>query len=242
MRAKRLFTVFLTVFLSFSMMGCETVRNVQDEDKTDESVTKNQNMDNPDISVSVSQSVTYEGEEVYIKDGQEVGLNAEIEQDGCIWMVSFIEITKELGNRSQTDFNYWGESIDALGNLTENQSYLFVTVSCRNSSGSVKEVLLNSNGFVAVDKAGQLFETGSEARYISKKQDGNGSLEKVFHYILEDGEETGLIEIGYIIEDSVVNDYNNLYYCVGMQGSQLGNPENRYIKVDTVPRQTHEKS
>lgn len=230
MKAKKLFSLFLAAVLSFSVMGCESAGNVQDKDKADVSVLENQDMSKANISNS--QSVTYEGKEVYRKDGQEASLNEEIEQDGCIWLVSSIEITKELGNRPQADFNYWGEAIDDAGNLTGKQSYVFVTVSCQNSSGSAREVLLNSNGFVGEDEKGQLFETGSEARYISKKQSGNEDMEKVFHYNLDDGEETGWMELGYIIEDGFADNYENLYYCVGTQGSLLGNPDNRYIKVD----------
>lgn len=230
MRTKKLISLLLAVSLSFSVMGCGNARDVQGEEKTNG--TANQEIDTSGTDVSSSGAVTYEDEAVYVKDGQEAGLHEEITQDGCVWTVSSMELTKTLGDRSQADINYWGEAMDDLGNLTGEQSYLFVTVSCRNSSGSTKEVLLNSNGLVALDEAGQLTETGSEARYISKKQDGNSSPEKAFHYILEDGEETGWIEIGYILEDSVFDKESKLYYCVGTQGSQLENPENRYIEVD----------
>ncbi len=224
MKVKQLGSFFLAVVLSFSAMGCERAGSVPRKEKT-----------------SGSQPMTYEGEEVYTKDGQEVGLNEEINRDGCIWSVSSLEITKELGDRPQADFNYWGEEMDDAGNLTGSQSYVFVTVSCRNSSGSAREVLLNSNGLVAADERGQLLETGSEARYISKRQSGKEGAENAFHYRLEDGGETGWIELGYIIEDCFADDYEKLYYCVGTQGSLLGNPENRYIKVERDEKSTLEK-
>lgn len=230
MRTKKLISLLLTVSLSFSVMGCRNAGDAQGEEKTN--VTANQEIDTSGTDESSGGAVTYDDEAVYMKDGQEAGLHEEITQDGCVWTVSSMELTKTLGDRSQADINYWGEAMDDLGSLTGEQSYLFVTVSCRNSSGSTKEVLLNSNGLVALDEAGQLTETGSEARYISKKQDGNSSPEKTFHYILEDGEETGWIEIGYILEDSVFDKDSKLYYCVGTQGSQLENPGNRYIEVD----------
>ncbi len=74
--------------------------------------------------------------------------------------------------------------------------------------------------------------SGGEARYISKKQDGNEDPVKAFHYLLEPGEETGMVEIGYIVEDSILNDSADLYYCIGQRGSEMGNPENRYIEVE----------
>ena len=230
MRTKKLISLLLAISLSFSAMGCGNVGDAQGEEKTN--VTANQEIDTSDTDKSSGGAVTYDDEAFYMKDGQEAGLHEEITQDGCVWTVSSIELTKTLGDRSQADIDYWGETIDDQGNLTGAQSYLFVTVSCRNASGSTKEVLLNSNGFVALDEAGQLLETASEARYISKKQDGNSSPVKAFHYVLKDGEETGWIEIGYIIEDKVFNDGNKLYYCVGERGSELGNPENRYIEVE----------
>ena len=232
MRTKKLVSLLLAVSLSFAVMGCGNTGDVQEEEKTNTNRTADQDMDMSGTDASSGGAVTYEGEAFYMKDGQVAGLQEEIIWDGCIWTVSSMELTKELGNRSQADVNYWGEAVDELGNLTGDESYLFVTVSCKNSSGSVQEVLLNSNGFVTVDEAGQLTEVGGEARYISKKQDGNNSPAKAFHYILEDGEETGWIEIGYILEDSDFDDGNKLYYCVGRQGSALGNPENRYVEVD----------
>lgn len=229
MQSKKLGTLLLAAALSFSVAGCG---NLQKENTTEEEVTQNQSIEISDTDVSDSQPVTDEGEEVYRMDGQEAALYEELQWEGITWVVSSMEITKELGNRPKDDFHYWGESMDDAGNLTGDKSYLFITVSCKNSSGSQQEVLLNTNGFVVMDEAGELFETGSEARYISKKQDGNDSPDKIFHYLLEDGEETGLIEIGYIIADNFVSGYDSLYYCVGIQGSQLGNPDNRYIKVD----------
>ena len=50
--------------------------------------------------------------------------------------------------------------------------------------------------------------------------------------LLEPGEETGMVEIGYIVEDSILNDSADLYYCIGQRGSEMGNPENRYIEVE----------
>ena len=46
--------------------------------------------------------------------------------------------------------------MDADGTLTGAESYLFVTVSCKNSGDQTQEVLLNSNGFVTIDETGQL--------------------------------------------------------------------------------------
>lgn len=232
MQSKKLVSLLLAAALSFSAMGCGSTGNLQEENKTEEDAAQEQSIDTSGTDVSDSQPVTDEGEEVYRMNGQEAELQEALEWDGVTWVVSSMEITKELGNRPQDAFHFWGESLDDAGNLTGDESYLFITVSCKNSSGSQQEVLLNSNGFVVMDEAGRLFETGSEARYISKKQEGNDSLDKIFHYVLKDGEETGLIEIGYIIEDSFVSGYDSLYYCVGIQGSQLGNPDNRYIKVD----------
>lgn len=232
MQSKKLVSLLLATALSFSAMGCGSTGNLQEENKTEEDAAQEQSIDTSGTDVSDSQPVTDEGEEVFRMNGQEAELQEALEWDGVTWVVSSMEITKELGNRLQDAFHFWGESLDDAGNLTEDESYLFITVTCKNFSGSQQEVLLNSNGFVVMDEAGRLFETGSEARYISKKQDGNDSPDKIFHYVLKDGEETGLIELGYIIEDSFVSGYDSLYYCVGIQGSQLGNPDNRYIKVD----------
>lgn len=232
MRAGKLGMWFLVGILSLPAMGCEKTGNGQKEDKAGMETRGDAKTGTWDTEGSGGEAAADKGDAISMKDGQEAGLGEEIPQDGCIWTVSSMELTKSLGRRSKDDINYWGEETDDPGNLIGAQSYLFVTVSCKNSSGSTKEVLLNSNSLVAMDGTGQLLETGSEARYISKKQDGNGSSEKAFHYVLEDGEETGLIEIGYILEDSAFDSGNKLYYCVGTQGSQLGNPENRYIEVE----------
>lgn len=40
-----------------------------------------------------------------------------------------------------------------------------------------------------------------------------------------------MVEIGYMIDDSDINDSADLYYCIGLQGSQLENPDNRYIEI-----------
>ena len=43
---------------------------------------------------------------------------------------------------------------------------------------------------------------------------------------------TGDGQIGYIVEGSIPNDSADLYYCIGQRGSEMGNPENRYIEVE----------
>lgn len=40
-----------------------------------------------------------------------------------------------------------------------------------------------------------------------------------------------MVEMGHIMDDSVLNASEDLYYCIGRQGSQQGNPEKRYIEV-----------
>lgn len=40
-----------------------------------------------------------------------------------------------------------------------------------------------------------------------------------------------MVEIGYIIDDSVLNASDALYYGIGQRGSRLENPGNRYMEV-----------
>lgn len=35
-----------------------------------------------------------------------------------------------------------------------------------------------------------------------------------------------------LMEHSILNDSADLYYCIGQRGSEMGNPENRYIEVE----------
>ena len=243
---KKLILLFMTVLFCSSMTGCAGSRDNQNNNVrteiSDSQDTGNKTVDKatdqPDLPQSTGadnethgQPENYENNVFYLKDGQKAELNEQIEMDGYIWTISSIEVTKERGNRQEADFNYWGEEMDADGTLTGGKSYLFVMVSCKNNGDAAQEVLLNSNGFVIIDEKGQLSESSTEARYISKKQEGNENPVKAFHYLLNPGEETGMVEIGYIIEDSIINDSADLYYCIGLQGSQLGNSKNRYIEV-----------
>lgn len=245
MSMKKWIALFMAAFFCISMVGCAETGNGQNKNDAGTETGGGQDTEGvtadvvPDQQDSVQsdndgagQPEEYENDTWYVKDGQITGLNEQIEKDGCIWIVSSFEVTKERGSRQESDFNYWGEEMDADGTLTGAESYLFVTVSCKNSGDQTQEVLLNSNGFVTIDETGQLSESGGEARYISKKQDGNEDPVKAFHYLLEPGEETGMVEIGYIVEDSILNDSADLYYCIGQRGSEMGNPENRYIEVE----------
>ena len=242
---KKWIVLFMAVFFCISMVGCAETGDGQNKNDAGTETGGGQDTEGmtadvvPDQHDSVQsdndgagQPEDYGSDTWYVKDGQITGLNEQIEKDGCIWTVSSIEVTKERGDRQEADFNYWDEEMDADGTLTGAESYLFVTVSCKNSGDQIQEVLLNSNGFVTIDETGQLSESGGEARYISKKQDGNEDPVKAFHYLLEPGEETGMVEIGYIVEDSILNDSADLYYCIGQWGSEMGNPENRYIEVE----------
>lgn len=252
MSMKKWIALFMAAFLCISMVGCAGTADGQNKNDAGTETGGGQDAENMTTDVvpdqqdarqsdkasgenraydGAGQPEEYENDTWYVKDGQITGLNEQIEKDGCVWTVSSFEVTKERGSRQESDFNYWGEEMDADGTLTGAESYLFVTVSCKNSGDQTQEVLLNSNGFVTIDETGQLSESGGEARYISKKQDGNEDPVKAFHYLLEPGEETGMVEIGYIVEDSILNDSVDLYYCIGQRGSEMGNPENRYIEV-----------
>lgn len=245
MSMKKWIALFMAAFLCISMVGCAGTADGQNKNDAGTETGGGQDTEGmttdvvPDQQDSVQsgndgagQPEEYENDTWYVKDGQITGLNEQIEKDGYIWTISSIEVTKKRGDRQGSDFNYWGEEMDADGTLTGAKSYLFVTVSCKNSGDQTQEVLPNSNGFVTIDEIGQLSESGGEARYVSKKQDGNEDPVKAFHYLLELGEETGMVEIGYIVEDRILNDSADLYYCIGQRESEMGNPENRYIEVE----------
>lgn len=245
MSMKKWIVLFMAVFFCISMVGCAGTADGQNKNDAGTETGGGQDMEGMTADVVPNQQDSvqsdndragqpedYRSDTWYVKDGQKAGLNEQIEKDGCIWTISSIEVTKKRGDRLGSDFNYWDEEMDADGTLTGAESYLFVTVSCKNSGDQTQEVLLNSNGFVTIDETGQLSESGGEARYISKKQDGNEDPVKAFHYLLEPGAETGMVEVGYIVEDSILSDSADLYYCIGQRGSEIGNPENRYIEVE----------
>lgn len=238
MRANKvIFTCFTAAMLSLALAGCGS-QGGREADGPDVGETAAAGPDtdalqSPHDQDTGAASPQSETDTFYLKEGQEASLGEEVEFGDFALVVSDMKITKELGGRPREKFNYWGEEMDGNGNLTGDESYLFVTVSCKNPGDAAREISLNSYQFVTIDESGQICEAAAEARYISMVQEGNSNPAEMFHYRLAPGGETGQVEIGYIIEDSCMEAYAGLYYCIGYQGSALANPENRYIKVDT---------
>lgn len=232
---KIIFTFFAAAILSLPTAGCGSRADMPVMDNSDvKLMTASSSETETDTDADDAGSPeTYQTDVFYVKEGQEAGLEEEVEYGGCAWVVSDVTITKEIGDRPQADFIYWGEEKDDSGNLTGNKNYIFVTISCKNLGDDTREGYLNSFRFVTIDESGQICGADDEARYINTAQKENGDPAKMFRYLLEPGKETGQIEIGYIIEDSYIDGSVNLYYCIGAQGSMLDSPDNRYIKVDT---------
>ena len=163
MSMKKWIVLFMAAIFCISMVGCAGTADGQNKNDAGTETGGGQNTEDmtadvvPDQQDSVQsgndgagQPEEYENDTWYVKDGQITGLNEQIEKDGCIWTISSIEVTKKRGDRQESDFNYWDEEMDADGTLTGAESYLFVTVSCKNSGDQTQEVLLNSNGFVTI--------------------------------------------------------------------------------------------
>lgn len=131
-----------------------------------------------------------------------------------------VHSSKSLPNGISKDkikyFNSIGETIDEQGNLTSGHTYIFIEIDITNLSNAPKEVNLSGLG-----KLRQLDESYApispmimEARYVSNA-DKSVEDKDYFNTILQANEDKSFT-IGYIVDDSIINE-NNLYYVLDNQ-------------------------
>lgn len=172
---------------------------------------------------------------VYLQDQNMLGRSDTALVNGISHTVLDLECTQAFGSRKLENLSDW-IAVDANGNLTTEESYLFMTIQFTNTTDQRVEIYRNQGGIYAISPEKEILEYSSAAIYYDEPWN-RGEEGEVFHWVLEPGESI-TSEIGWLLPawEQVKNDFGadrswSLYYGV-MVGSGREYPDNRYIDLE----------
>ena len=201
---------------------------VKDEDSKTES----------DTGVVDQTPATYVQDAEYVNKDDIVSVDDTIEINGITYKIEKYEHTTEFGNRNKdTVLDYlkdlYGEAIDDNYNLSNGNSYIFITLTIVYKDGDDKQIEGNRNVGVlyAIKDDMERIQENSDCVYIDNYWLG-GDESDVYHYVLGKGE--GITsELGYIIQDEgMPEDTNCIYYCIEGKDSKTNDTVKKYFKLE----------
>ena len=127
----------------------------------------------------------------------------------------------------------YGEAIDDNYNLSNGNSYIFITLTIVYKDGDDKQIEGNRNVGVlyAIKDDMERIQENSDCVYIDNYWLG-GDESDVYHYVLGKGE--GITsELGYIIQDEgMPEDTKCIYYCIEGKDSKTNDTVKKYFKLE----------
>ena len=201
---------------------------VKDEDSKTES----------DTGVVDQTPATYVQDAEYVNKDDIVSVDDTIEINGITYKIEKYEHTTEFGNRNKdTVLDYlkdlYGEAIDDNYNLSNGNSYIFITLTIVYKDGDDKQIEGNRNVGVlyAIKDDMERIQENSDCVYIDNYWLG-GDESDVYHYVLGKGE--GITsELGYIIQDEgMPEDTKCIYYCIEGKDSKTNDTVKKYFKLE----------
>lgn len=190
--------------------------------------------DQTSVTLQDSSDVTY-ADTVYLQDQNILERSDTALANGISHAVLDMECTQAFGSRKLENLSDW-IAVDANGNLTTEESYLFMTIQFTNTTDRPVEIYRNQGGIYAISSEKEILEYSSAAVYYDEPWN-KGEEGEVFHWVLEPGESI-TSEIGWLLPawEEVKSDFGtdrswSLYYGV-MVDSSREYPENLYINLE----------
>lgn len=190
-----------------------------------------------DTGVVDQATVTYVDAE-YVNKDDIVSVDDTIEINGITYKIEKYEHTTEFGNRNKdtvADYlkDLYGEAIDDNYNLSNGNSYIFITLTIGYKDGDDKQIEGNRNVGVlyAIKDDMERIQQNSDSVYIDSYWLG-GDESDVYHYVLGKGE-CITSELGYIIQDEgIPEDSKYIYYCIEGIDSKTNDKVQKYFKLE----------
>ncbi len=146
--------------------------------------------------------------------------------EGLTFTFHEVEVTKKIGAHQKSKMLIWNESTDEAGNLTSDDTYVFIRITIKNESDSVREELVNGVKLrPLVD--GEFTLGGIEMRYFEQGLDPDAR--EFFYYTFQPHEEA-TFDLGYIVEDEALEQYE-FCFVINMRGV---NPPDETCKIIPV--------
>ena len=127
----------------------------------------------------------------------------------------------------------YGEAIDDNYNLSNGNSYIFITLTIVYKDGDDKQLEGNRNAGIlyAIKNDMERIQQNSDSVYIDSYWLG-GDESDVYHYVLGKGE-CITSELGYIIQDEgIPEDSKYIYYCIEGIDSKTNDKVQKYFKLE----------
>lgn len=225
----------LSVITAFSLSACSAATGQPDgksgiiRDETQRAVEDNDTMaDEP--------PATYIQDPEYADEGDIISTDENVTISGVSYKIDSYEHTTQFGNRSKdtvADFlkDLYGDAIDDNYNLSNGNSYIFLTLTITNNNAEEIDISRNAGMLCAIKDDMEMVQESADAVYIDKYWNG-GQENEVYHYRLKAGESV-TSEIGYIITDEYMPENSkNIYYEIKGIDDETNNMIQKYFKLE----------
>lgn len=184
-----------------------------------------------DEKVPLSDDIDVEGTPLgpwYASERQILPAQDPVTRQGITYQLLSYEQTKEFGNRNPDTLSEIVD-VDSDGNLTDDATYVFVTLRITNETESAITVA-RTGSIIAIEPDMEIKFLCAEAVYVDEYWTG-GSPSSVFFYELAGGESI-TCEVGYQVPDDAIENHT-LYYEFE-SSDDLGDPDNRFCKLEDL--------
>ena len=172
--------------------------------------------------------VVYEDEVKKVRKDNLKTAKEAVEVDQISYKIDDITFTQKLGDHKKEDVNYLTDAVDADGNLTGDEWFVWMDLTVENVSDVEQTAVVNSNLFYGISEDMVIVETDAEAVYINPKEEDR-AMNETFYCQLQPEEERKL-NLGYIMDgESIIG---TLYYGIGSSGSEIDHVNNKFIRVE----------
>ena len=234
MRRKKITAIMAVIMMAAGLSACSQ-SNAGLEGKS--GIVKDEaSKTEGDTGVVDQTPATYVQDAEYVNKDDIVSVDDTIEINGITY--EKYEHTTEFGNRNKdTVLDYlkdlYGEAIDDNYNLSNGNSYIFITLTIVYKDGDDKQIEGNRNVGVlyAIKDDMERIQQNSDSVYIDSYWLG-GDESDVYHYVLGKGE-CITSELGYIIQDEgIPEDSKYIYYCIEGIDSKTNDKVQKYFKLE----------
>lgn len=233
MKNKKIAGIITVLIMMASMSACSTATG-QTEGKSG-IVRDEKSKSGSDSNTIVDESpTTFTQDAEYVEADDIISIDETVTIDGISYKIDSYEYTTEFGNRNKENVEdylkdvYQG-GIDDDYNLSNGNSYMFITLTITNNTDQETEIFRNTGCFYVIKDDLQKIQGTRDVIYIDSKWTG-GEASEVFHYKLKSGESV-TSELGYIIRDSdLPKDYKALCYEIKSYGSE--SEIQKYFKLE----------
>ena len=192
-----------------------------------------------DTGVVDQAPATYVLDAEYVNKDDIVSVDDTIEINGITYKIEKYEHTTEFGNRNKdTVLDYlkdlYGEAIDDNYNLSNGNSYIFITLTIVYKDGDDKQIEGNRNVGVlyAIKDDLERLQVGDPGGIYIDNYWTEGKENERYHYVLGAGESV-TSEVGYIIQDEWMSeDSKYIYYCIEGIDSKTNDKVQKYFKLE----------